>query len=92
MGQLRLSVDGAISQRHLSFLESGRAQPSRELILQLGMVLDIPLRQRNVMLLAAGYARAYQERKLDEVGADGLHWIRRETMSRAAKQAPCWPS
>ncbi|NVD96510.1 helix-turn-helix domain-containing protein [Massilia sp. BJB1822] len=64
--QLRLSTDSGISQRHISFLESGRSQPSRELILKLGMVLDIPLRQRNVMLLAAGYAPAYQERNLSD--------------------------
>lgn len=64
--QLRLSVESSISQRHISFLESGRSQPSKELILKLGMVLDIPLRQRNVMLLAAGFAPAYQERKLSD--------------------------
>ena len=64
--QLRLSAESHISQRHISFLESGRAQPSRELILKLGTALDIPLRQRNVMLLAAGFAPAYQERKLSD--------------------------
>ena len=64
--QLRLSAESRVSQRHISFLESGRAQPSRELILKLGMALDIPLRQRNVMLLAAGFAPAYQERKLSD--------------------------
>jgi transcriptional regulator with XRE-family HTH domain len=60
--QLRLSTDSQISQRHISFLESGRAQPSKELIMKLGLVLAIPLRERNVMLLAAGFAPAYQER------------------------------
>ncbi|WP_035374749.1 helix-turn-helix domain-containing protein, partial [Pseudoduganella violaceinigra] len=71
MSQLRLSAESGISQRHISFLESGRSQPSREIILKLGSVLDIPLRQRNVMLLAAGFAPAYQERKLSdpEMGA-----------------------
>lgn len=64
--QLRLSTESGISQRHISFLESGRSQPSREMILKLGIVLDIPLRQRNVMLLAAGYAPAYQERSLSD--------------------------
>jgi transcriptional regulator with XRE-family HTH domain len=64
--QLQLSMIGAVSQRHISFLESGRSQPSKELILKLGVVLDIPLRQRNVMLLAAGFAPAYQERKLSD--------------------------
>jgi transcriptional regulator with XRE-family HTH domain len=66
LSQLQLSAVGAVSQRHLSFLESGRSQPSKELILKLGIVLDIPLRQRNVMLLAAGFAPAYQERKLSD--------------------------
>lgn len=64
--QLRLSTESGISQRHISFLESGRSQPSREMILKLGIVLDIPLRERNVMLLAAGYAPAYQERNLSD--------------------------
>ena len=60
LSQLRLSAEADISQRHISFLESGRSQPSRELILRLGTVLDIPLRQRNVMLLCAGFAPAYR--------------------------------
>lgn len=66
LSQLRLSAEADISQRHISFLESGRSQPSRELILRLGTVLDIPLRQRNVMLLCAGFAPAYQERSLSD--------------------------
>lgn len=66
LSQLRLSGDSGISQRHLSFLETGRAVPSRDLILKLGLVLDIPLRQRNAMLLAAGFAPAYRERSLSD--------------------------
>jgi transcriptional regulator with XRE-family HTH domain len=66
VSQLRLSADSGISQRHLSFLESGRSQPSREMVLKLGITLDVPLRERNVMLLAAGYAPAYQERSLSD--------------------------
>jgi transcriptional regulator with XRE-family HTH domain len=71
MSQLRLSAEADISQRHISFLESGRSQPSRELVLRFGTVLDMPLRQRNVMLLCAGFAPAYQERSLSdpELGA-----------------------
>jgi transcriptional regulator with XRE-family HTH domain len=71
ISQLRLAADSGISQRHLSFLETGRAQPGRDLILKLGLVLDIPLRQRNAMLLAAGFAPAYRERSLSdpELGA-----------------------
>jgi transcriptional regulator with XRE-family HTH domain len=66
LSQLRLSADSGVSQRHLSFLESGRSQPSRDIILKLGMTLEVPLRQRNVMLLAAGFAPAYQERSLSD--------------------------
>lgn len=71
LSQLRLSADSGISQRHLSFLETGRAQPGRDLVVKLGIVLDIPLRQRNAMLLAAGFAPAYRERSLSdpEMGA-----------------------
>ncbi|KAA0893104.1 helix-turn-helix domain-containing protein [Pusillimonas sp. ANT_WB101] len=64
--QLRLSTESSTSQRHISFLESGRSQPSREMVLKLGIALDIPLRERNGMLLAAGYAPAYRERSLSD--------------------------
>ena len=63
--QLRLALATGVSQRHISFVESGRAQPSRELILKLAAGLDIPLRNRNDLLLAAGYAPVYRERPLD---------------------------
>ena len=64
LSQLELSIDGGLSQRHLSFLESGRAQPSREMVLRLGSVLQVPLRQRNLLLTAAGFAPLYRERTL----------------------------
>ncbi|MBV9503837.1 MAG: helix-turn-helix transcriptional regulator [Acidobacteriia bacterium] len=64
--QLELAVDAEISQRHLSFIESGRAAPSREMILHLAEHLDVPLRERNAMLLAAGYSPMYRERRLDD--------------------------
>jgi transcriptional regulator with XRE-family HTH domain len=66
LSQLDLAGESAISQRHLSFLESGRSQPSREMVLKLGLMLDIPLRQRNLMLTAAGFAAAYTERNLTD--------------------------
>lgn len=72
LSQLRLAVDAELSQRHLSFLETGRAQPGRELVLRLGIVLDIPLRQRNAMLLAAGFAPAYRERSLSDPDMDAV--------------------
>lgn len=63
--QLDLALDAGVSQRHLSFIESGRAHPSREMILQLSEALDMPLRERNRLLLAAGYAPVYQRRSLE---------------------------
>ena len=63
--QLDLALDAGVSQRHLSFLESGRARPSREMVLQLAEVLEVPLRERNQLLHAAGFASIYQERGLD---------------------------
>ncbi len=72
LSQLRLSVEADISQRHLSFLETGKAQPGRDLVLKLGMVLDVPLRQRNAMLLAAGFAPAYRERSLSDPDMDAV--------------------
>ncbi|MBO0711001.1 MAG: helix-turn-helix transcriptional regulator [Acetobacteraceae bacterium] len=63
--QLELALDAETSQRHLSFLESGRAAPSREMVLRLAAALGLPLRQQNVLLLAAGYAPAWRETPLD---------------------------
>ncbi|MCR4268391.1 helix-turn-helix domain-containing protein [Nitratireductor sp. ZSWI3] len=66
MSQLHLALDAGISQRHLSFVESGRSQPSRDMVLHLTECLDVPLRQRNRMLLAAGYAPSFSERPIDD--------------------------
>jgi transcriptional regulator with XRE-family HTH domain len=65
MSQLDLAVDAEISTRHLSFIETGRAQPSREMVLLLARALDVPLRDRNDLLTAAGYAPVYRESGLD---------------------------
>lgn len=62
--QLDLALDASVSQRHLSFLESGRAQPSREMVLQLAEALDVPLRERNLLMHAAGFAPFFQQRAL----------------------------
>jgi len=66
MSQMSLALLAQISQRHLSFLESGRAMPSREMLLHLAQQLDIPLRERNAILHAAGFAPGYAERSLDD--------------------------
>jgi len=65
LSQLDLALLTGISQRHISFVESGRAQPSRDMIFKLADGLDLPLRARNDLFLAAGYAPAYPERRLD---------------------------
>jgi transcriptional regulator with XRE-family HTH domain len=66
MSQLDLALEAEISTRHLSFVETGRAQPSREMLLHLAQSLEIPLRERNVLLTAAGYAPVFAERPLDD--------------------------
>jgi transcriptional regulator with XRE-family HTH domain len=66
MSQLDLASQAGVSPRHLSFVETGRSKPSREMVLHLAEQLDVPLRDRNALLLAAGYAPAYAESTLDE--------------------------
>lgn len=66
MSQLDLAMEADISTRHLSFVETGRAQPSREMLLHLAERLEIPLRERNLLLTAAGYAPVFVERPLDD--------------------------
>ncbi len=66
LSQLELSLEAEVSARHISFLETGRAAPSRAMILTLSEVLDVPLRERNILLLAAGYAPIYGETSLDD--------------------------
>ena len=66
MSQLDLACEADISTRHLSFLETGRSLPSREMVLHLADRLEIPLRERNVLLVAAGYAPVFPERPLED--------------------------
>lgn len=66
LSQLELSNEAQVSARHLSFVETGRARPSREMVLHLAEELEIPLRERNELLLAAGYAPVYGRRRLDD--------------------------
>ena len=65
LSQLDLALEAEVSARHLSFVESGRARPSRELVLQLASQLDVPLREQNALLMAAGFAPAYSEAPFD---------------------------
>ncbi len=66
LSQLDLALTSGVSQRHVSFLESGRANPSRGMILQLSETLDVPLRERNAWLTAAGFAPLFRTRTLDD--------------------------
>src|SRR6202022_3503139 len=66
LSQLDLAGDAEISARHLSFVETGRAAPSRDMVLKLAERLEVPLRERNVLLVAAGFAPAFPQRSLDD--------------------------
>ncbi|HEY2606011.1 helix-turn-helix transcriptional regulator [Paraburkholderia sp. RL18-103-BIB-C] len=66
MSQLLLATEADISTRHLSFVESGRALPSREMVMHLAERLEVPLRARNTLLVAAGYAPLFRERPLSD--------------------------
>jgi len=65
LSQLALAHEADVSPRHVCFVETGRAKPSREMVIQLATALDVPLRERNALLLAAGFAPVYGEARLD---------------------------
>jgi transcriptional regulator with XRE-family HTH domain len=83
--QLDLSLHAEISQRHLSFLEIGRASPSRDMVIRLATTLDLPLRQQNELLVAAGFAPVWRERDLN---APDLAEIRNALDYMLAQQEP----
>ena len=85
LSQLTLALDAEISARHLSFLETGRANPSRDMVLLLARVLEVPPRGRNELLLAAGYAPVYHERGLD---APEMAQVRRALQFTLRQQEP----
>jgi transcriptional regulator with XRE-family HTH domain len=66
VSQLDLALDAGVSARHLSFIETGRARPSSDMVLHLAQELEVPLRERNRLLLAAGYAPVFEERSLED--------------------------
>jgi transcriptional regulator with XRE-family HTH domain len=82
VSQLELALACEVSQRHLSFLETGRSHPSRGMVLHLASVLDVPLDQQNAMLLAAGFAPVYQERSLDSPEMGPIDRAIAHTLSR----------
>ncbi len=86
--QLALSMDTGVSQRHISFVESGRSVPSRALLLGIANALDVPLRDRNALLLAAGYAPMYAEAAWD---AEEMRVVHR-ALARMLKQHEPYPA
>lgn len=88
LSQLELSLHADISQRHLSFLESGRAQPSRGMVLQISEALDLPLRDRNRLLLSAGFAAVYPQRELQSADMRPV----REALERILRHHEPYPA
>lgn len=82
MSQLALATHAGTSTRHLSFVETGRAQPSREMVLRLAHALDVPLRERNALLGAAGFAAIYRESQIDAPGMSALLRMIEFTLAR----------
>lgn len=73
VSQLELALRADSSARHISFIETGRARPSKEMVLRLAEHLDVPVRERNALLLSAGYAPGYTETMLDDPSMGALH-------------------
>ena len=98
LSQLDLAAEADISQRHLSFLESGRSAPSRDMVLHLAEHLDIPLRQRNELLMAAGFAPSFAERPLGDPSMAAAHLRHRRSScfpgrsTRFTRGIAAWPT
>ncbi|MEV4869903.1 helix-turn-helix domain-containing protein [Streptomyces syringium] len=88
ISQLDLALRAGSSARHISFIETGRARPSQEMVLRLADHLEVPVRERNALLIAAGYAPYYAERSLDDPALAGL----REGMERLLRSYEPFPA
>ncbi|MFH8337325.1 helix-turn-helix domain-containing protein [Streptomyces sp. AM6-12] len=88
ISQLELALRADSSARHISFVETGRSRPSEEMVLRLAEHLDVPVRERNALLLAAGYAPRYPETPLDDPALDAL----REGMERLIQGYEPYPA
>jgi transcriptional regulator with XRE-family HTH domain len=86
--QLEVSLDTGISQRHISFIESGRSNPSRHALIDIAQALDVPLRERNTLLQAAGYAAIYLESPLEALAMQSL----RKALERMLSQQAPFPA
>ena len=82
LSQLALALQAEVSTRHLSFVETGRAQPGRDLILRLADELEVPLRERNALLMAAGFAPVFEARSFDDPAFDSVRAIVDLTLER----------
>lgn len=81
LSQLELALEADVSTRHLSFVETGRSTPSREMLLRLAEHLDVPLRDRNLLLVAAGYAPVYAETPIEEPRMDTVRAALRKILT-----------
>jgi transcriptional regulator with XRE-family HTH domain len=88
VSRLDLSLISEVSQRHVSFLESGRARPSQQMVVQLSEALEVPLRDRNTLLQAAGFAPYYRHRPLDDVDMTPV----RDALSRVLDHHAPYPA
>jgi transcriptional regulator with XRE-family HTH domain len=88
MSQLDLAVAAATTPRYMSFVETGRSQPSRDMVLRLAVALDVPLRERNGLLMAAGFAPIYPERDLDDPAVEKV----RSALDRMLEQHAPFPA
>src|SRR5436190_20866502 len=86
VSQLELSAETGVSTRHLSFIETGRARPSREMVMRLAEYLDLPLRESNALLLSAGYAPEYTQMPLS---AESMRGVRRSLQALVDAHQPC---
>ena len=88
VSQLALATEAGVSQRHVSFLETGRANPSKSMVLALASSLDIPLRERNALLQSAGFSSAFPEGNLDAES----HRVFREALQQTLNHAEPYPA
>ena len=86
--QLDLSLDSGVSQRHISFIEVGRSVPSRQMLMNIAQALDVPLRERNTLLLAAGYAPVYPDDPLNALETQSV----KNAIQRMLRQHEPYPA
>ncbi len=90
LSQFDLALEAGVSARHLSFVETGRSRPSAEMVVHLAEQLDVPLRERNQLLLAAGYAPAYGQRGLDEPELGPVRETLERLLPRTSRTRRSW--